>query len=109
MGLAAGQQAFVTGFGGWFPADRSQSCHVEQAPGLGASSADAAPAAVLAGIAVEGGEAQQRGGLAATEGAEFGHGGTQAGGGLGVEFGTELAQGRELLNQLAAESKQVTE
>ena len=158
MRLAASQEAFVAGLAGRFRADGSQGCHVEQVAGLCAPAADAAPAAVLSGIAVERCEAKQAGGLAAAEAAEFGHVGAEAGGidgatagdrlddgvttgefgvggdtgahpaiagfdvgleglergggaasGLGAEFGAELAQGTELLDELAAEGEQVAE
>ena len=78
VGLAVGGEALVAGLGGRLATDRGQGSHVEQMAGLGAAPPDGAVAAVLAGVAVEGGEAQQRGGLMAAEGAEFGHVGTEA-------------------------------
>ena len=156
--LAAGDEALVAGLGGRFPAHRGQGCHVEQMARLGAAAADGAVAAVLSGVAVEGGEAEQGGGLAAAKGAELGHVSAEAGGvdgteagdrlddgvaagelgvgsdalahaavavgdvgleglergagagsGLGVEFGAELAESAELLEELAAEDEQVAE
>ena len=156
--LAAGEESFVEGLGRGFATDRGQGRHVEQVARLGAAAADGAAAAVLAGVAVEGSEAEQGSGLAAAEGAELGHVGAEAGGGdgaatgdradaggaagecgvggdalahaalavgavgleglergagtaggCGVEFGTELAEGAELLDELAAEGEQVAE
>ena len=117
-----------------------------------------APAQVLSGVAIVGGQAQQRGRLTAAERAELGHVGQQvssrettaagdrpddggavgedgaggdahlhallAGGdtdlegvecrggapsGLRIEFGAELAEGPELVEEIAAESEQVAE
>ena len=48
--------------------------------GLGATAANAAATMLFARVLVERRQAQQRGGLAATDGAQFGHLGTQAGG-----------------------------
>ena len=158
MRLAVGGEALVAGPAGRFAADGGQGRHVEQVARLGPPAADAAPAAVLPGIAVEGGDTEQGGGLAAAEAAEFGHLGAEAGGidgsaagdrlddgvtaaefgvggnacahtavavlnvglegfergggaasGLGAEFGAELAQGTELLDEFAAEGEQVAE
>ena len=77
--LAGGGEALVAGLGGRFAADRGQGGHVEQLAGLGAAAADAAATAVLSGVAVEGGDAEERSGLAAAEGAELGHGSAAAG------------------------------
>ena len=156
--FAVGGEALVAGLGGRLVADRGHGGHVEQVAGLGAATTDGAAAAVLAGVAVEGGEAEEGGGLAAAEAAEFGHGGAEGGGvdgaeawdrlddgvatgefgvgsdavahaavagsdvglegfgdgaeaagGLGVELGGELAEGAELLEELAAEGEQVIE
>ena len=65
--LAVGGQGFVTGIGGRFPAVRGRSCHVEQLE-------------ELAGVAVEGGEAEQGIGIGAAQAAELGHAGAEAGG-----------------------------
>ncbi len=156
--FAVGGEALVAGLGGRLVANRGHGGHVEQVAGLGAATTDGAAAAVLAGVAVEGGEAEEGGGLAAAEAAEFGHGGAEGGGvdgaeagdrlddgvatgecgvgsdavahaavagsdvglqgleggaeaagGLGVEFGGELAEGAELLEEFAAEGEQVIE
>ena len=158
MRFAEGGEAFVAGLGDGFAADRGGGGHVEQVARVEATATDAAVAAVLAGVAVEGGEAEQGGRLAAVEAAEFGHVGTEAGGidgaeagdraddgsavgergvggdaglhagiavgdggaqsvdgrmraggGLGIEFGTELAEGVELADELAAAGEQVAE
>ena len=85
--LAAGREAFVAGLGGGFAADRRHRGHVEQAAGMCAAATDGASAAMLSGVAVEGGEAEQRGGLAAAEAAEFGHVGAEAGGSDGTAAG----------------------
>ena len=91
--LAGGGEAFVAGLGGRFAADRGQGGHVEQLAGLGAAAADAAATAVLSGVAVEGGDAEQRSGLAPAEGAELGHGSAEAGGVDGTEAGDGLDDG----------------
>ncbi len=85
--LAGGGEALVAVLGGRFPADRGQGCHVEQMARLGAA------AAVLSGVAVEGGEAEQGGGLAAAKGAELGHVSAEAGGVDGTEAGDRLDDG----------------
>ena len=93
VGLAVGGEALVAELGGRLATDRGQGRHVEQMAGLGPAATDGAGAAVLAGVAVEGGEAQQRGGLTAAQGAEFGHAGTEASGVDGAEAGDRLNDG----------------
>ena len=93
MGLAVGGEALVAGLGGRLATDRGQGRHVEQMAGLGPAATDGAGAAVLAGVAVKGGEAQQRGGLTAAQGAEFGHAGTEASGVDWAEAGDRLNDG----------------
>ena len=65
VALAAGGQAPIAGLGVGLPADSGEGHHVEHPPGTGAAVADAASARVLSGVAVEGGQAQQRGRLSA--------------------------------------------
>ena len=91
--LAAGEESFVEGLGRGFATDRGQGRHVEQVARLGAAAADGATAAVLAGVAVEGSEAEQGSGLAAAEGAELGHVGAEAGGGDGAAAGDRADDG----------------
>ena len=57
VGLAVGGEALVAGLGGRLATDRRQGRHAEQLTGLGPAATDGAGAAVLAGVAVEGGEA----------------------------------------------------
>ena len=73
--LAASSEALVTGLGGRLPADGNHGRHVEQVARLGLPAADVHAATVLAGVPVEGSDAEQGGGLAA---AELGHVGAEA-------------------------------
>ena len=91
--FAVGGEALVAGLGGRLVANRGHGGHVEQVAGLGAATTDGAAAAVLAGVAVEGGEAEEGGGLAAAEAAEFGHGGAEGGGVDGAEAWDRLDDG----------------
>ena len=93
VGLALGGEALVAGSGGWLAANRGLGGHAGEMAGLGPSAADGAADGLLAGVAVEGGEAEQGGDLAAAEGAELGHGGAEAGSVDGPEAGDRMDDG----------------
>ena len=59
--FAVGGEALVAGLRERLVANRRHGGHVEQVAGLGAAATDGAAAAVLAGVAVEGGDAEEPG------------------------------------------------
>ena len=90
-GLAAGEQMLGEGLEAWIASLGGQGGEVEHPPGSGAAAGDEAQTLELAGVAVEGGDADERGGLAAAHGAESGMRTTSVAATMGPTPGREVS------------------